>query len=148
MRVATTMATMGWLAFCLVAGGCQSGKSGSDYETIMPGLQVHDTVVGTGALAEDGDVVRVHYTGWLHNDGVQVRLELTPSQPTPPMLQLALSMSPGTPSMMKPTLSPISGSVKPTLMVGWMLPSTTVIARGGVLDTAPSSLLVTVRVTE
>jgi len=71
MRVLTTMAAMGWLAFCLVAGGCQSGKSGSDFETVMPGLQVHDVVVGAGPVAEDGDVVRVHYTGWLYNDGVQ-----------------------------------------------------------------------------
>jgi peptidylprolyl isomerase len=62
---------MCWLVFCLVAGGCQSGKSGSDYETVMPGLQLHDVVVGAGPVAEDGDVVRVHYTGWLYNDGVQ-----------------------------------------------------------------------------
>ena len=71
MRVLATMATMCWLAFCLVAGGCQSGKSGSDFETVMPGLQVHDIVVGAGPVAEDGDVVRVHYTGWLYSDGAQ-----------------------------------------------------------------------------
>ena len=35
------------------------------------GLQYRDSVVGTGALAVKGKRVTVHYTGWLHNDGVQ-----------------------------------------------------------------------------
>jgi FKBP-type peptidyl-prolyl cis-trans isomerase FkpA len=35
------------------------------------GLQYRDSVVGTGALAVKGKSVTVHYTGWLHNDGVQ-----------------------------------------------------------------------------
>jgi len=33
------------------------------------GLQFEDTVVGTGATAQAGRTVRVHYTGWLWNDG-------------------------------------------------------------------------------
>ena len=50
MRLVATMAAVCLLAFCWMAGGCQSGKSGSDYETVMPGLQVHDIVVGAGPV--------------------------------------------------------------------------------------------------
>jgi len=39
--------------------------------TTPSGLQYEDTVIGTGATAEAGKKVKVHYTGWLYNDGVQ-----------------------------------------------------------------------------
>jgi len=39
--------------------------------TTATGLQYDDTVAGTGAQAEAGQQVRVHYTGWLFNDGVK-----------------------------------------------------------------------------
>jgi FKBP-type peptidyl-prolyl cis-trans isomerase FkpA len=39
--------------------------------TTASGLQYEDTVLGTGALAKAGNDVKVHYTGWLYNDGVQ-----------------------------------------------------------------------------
>ncbi len=39
--------------------------------TTASGLQYEDTVVGTGATAQAGQKVKVHYTGWLYNDGVQ-----------------------------------------------------------------------------
>ena len=39
--------------------------------TTPTGLQYIDTVVGTGAEAQKGHHVHVHYTGWLYNDGVQ-----------------------------------------------------------------------------
>ena len=39
--------------------------------TTVSGLQYEDTVQGTGAVAKPGQQVRVHYTGWLYNDGVQ-----------------------------------------------------------------------------
>ena len=35
------------------------------------GLQYEDTLLGTGATAQAGHHVRVHYTGWLYNGGVQ-----------------------------------------------------------------------------
>lgn len=35
------------------------------------GLQYEDTVVGEGATASAGQYVRVHYTGWLFQDGAQ-----------------------------------------------------------------------------
>ena len=39
--------------------------------TTASGLQYEDTVVGTGAQAARGQQVRVHYTGWLYQDGQQ-----------------------------------------------------------------------------
>jgi FKBP-type peptidyl-prolyl cis-trans isomerase FkpA len=39
--------------------------------TTPSGLQYEDTVLGTGAIAKAGQQVKVHYTGWLYNDGVQ-----------------------------------------------------------------------------
>lgn len=35
--------------------------------TTASGLQYEDTVPGTGATAQPGRTVRVHYTGWLHD---------------------------------------------------------------------------------
>ena len=39
--------------------------------TTPSGLQYEDTIEGSGALAQAGQQVSVHYTGWLHNDGVK-----------------------------------------------------------------------------
>ena len=39
--------------------------------TTPSGLQFEDTVTGSGAVAQTGQRVTVHYTGWLYNDGVQ-----------------------------------------------------------------------------
>jgi FKBP-type peptidyl-prolyl cis-trans isomerase len=39
--------------------------------TTASGLQYDDTTAGTGATAQAGQNVSVHYTGWLFNDGVQ-----------------------------------------------------------------------------
>ncbi|NBQ86439.1 MAG: FKBP-type peptidyl-prolyl cis-trans isomerase [Betaproteobacteria bacterium] len=38
--------------------------------TTPSGLQYEDTVVGAGDEARAGQQVTVHYTGWLHEDGV------------------------------------------------------------------------------
>jgi peptidylprolyl isomerase len=35
----------------------------------IPSVEINDTEIGTGALAETGDSVEVHYTGWLYVDG-------------------------------------------------------------------------------
>ena len=42
----------------------------SNLTTTASGLQYEDTVQGTGAIAKAGQQVKVHYTGWLYNDGV------------------------------------------------------------------------------
>ena len=39
--------------------------------TTASGLQFEDTVVGQGAEATSGSDVKVHYTGWLYQDGQQ-----------------------------------------------------------------------------
>ena len=39
--------------------------------TTDSGLQYEDTTVGSGAQAQAGQQVSVHYTGWLYNDGVK-----------------------------------------------------------------------------
>jgi FKBP-type peptidyl-prolyl cis-trans isomerase FkpA len=39
--------------------------------TTPSGLQYEDTQPGTGAQAQPGQHVHVHYTGWLYNDGRQ-----------------------------------------------------------------------------
>lgn len=40
-------------------------------QTTSSGLQYLDTVEGNGATATKGQHVKVHYTGWLYNNGVQ-----------------------------------------------------------------------------
>jgi FKBP-type peptidyl-prolyl cis-trans isomerase FkpA len=39
--------------------------------TTPSGLQYIDTEIGTGATAQTGQEVSVHYTGWLFNNGTQ-----------------------------------------------------------------------------
>ena len=39
--------------------------------TTDSGLQYEDNIVGSGAQAQAGQQVSVHYTGWLYNDGVK-----------------------------------------------------------------------------
>ena len=40
-------------------------------ESTASGLTYDDTVLGSGELAEPGQSVSVHYTGWLYQDGVK-----------------------------------------------------------------------------
>jgi FKBP-type peptidyl-prolyl cis-trans isomerase FkpA len=40
-------------------------------QTTSSGLQFEDTVDGSGDLAEAGQHVTVHYTGWLYSNGVK-----------------------------------------------------------------------------
>ena len=44
----------------------QAGPQGKEVTT-SSGLQYIDLAVGTGAIAESGQTVMVHYTGWLEN---------------------------------------------------------------------------------
>ena len=39
--------------------------------TTDSGLQYEDTTVGSGAPAQAGQQVSVHYTGWLYNDAIK-----------------------------------------------------------------------------
>jgi len=46
-------------------------KGENPMESTDSGLQYEDTVLGTGDLAESGQHVSVHYTGWLYDQGVK-----------------------------------------------------------------------------
>ena len=41
------------------------------FQTLPSGLQYDDTTPGTGATAQSGAPVKVHYTGWLWKDGAK-----------------------------------------------------------------------------
>jgi len=43
------------------------------YQTTASGLQYEDIVAGGGGEARRGDEVRVHYTGWLYENGAAGR---------------------------------------------------------------------------
>jgi FKBP-type peptidyl-prolyl cis-trans isomerase FkpA len=45
------------------------GNQSMSYQTTASGLQYSDTTVGDGAEAKAGARVRVHYTGWLYENG-------------------------------------------------------------------------------
>ena len=49
----------------------EAGAEGNEVTT-SSGLQYVDLTIGTGAMAEAGQTVTVHYTGWLEN-GKQIR---------------------------------------------------------------------------
>jgi len=63
------------LAITIVVMGAGLSGCGCQTETAVPSTQadslvIEDEVVGTGLAAERGDVVTVHYTGWL-TDGTK-----------------------------------------------------------------------------
>jgi FKBP-type peptidyl-prolyl cis-trans isomerase len=43
----------------------------SEYRTTSSDLKIYDFEVGDGATAQPGDLVRVHYTGWLKSDSTR-----------------------------------------------------------------------------
>ena len=55
-------------AFCITPAFAQTaGKK----MTTASGLQIIDTVVGTGATPKRGQTCVMHYTGWLYNNGIK-----------------------------------------------------------------------------
>lgn len=56
---------MVWV-WCVVAAACGSGPTAPSGPT---SLVITDPRVGTGALAERGRTITVHYTGWLYDGG-------------------------------------------------------------------------------
>ncbi len=59
----------------------KSAEGGEELITTASGLQYQDLVVGEGeAMAQSGDVVKVHYTGWLE-DGTKFDSSLDRGEP-------------------------------------------------------------------
>ena len=63
---ALTVLTAG-LGFALPAFAQTAGKK----MTTASGLQIIDTVVGTGVSPKRGQTCVMHYTGWLYNNGIK-----------------------------------------------------------------------------
>jgi FKBP-type peptidyl-prolyl cis-trans isomerase FkpA len=54
------------------AAACSELLAGKNNMITTPsGLQYEDELLGQGPEAKSGNDVRVHYTGWLYNNGVQ-----------------------------------------------------------------------------
>ncbi len=49
------------------------GKQGMNEQTLPSGLKIEDVTVGSGDEARAGTQVRVHYTGWLYENGAAGR---------------------------------------------------------------------------
>ena len=62
------------------APAAPSAVTPSDYVTTTSGLKYYDFVVGTGAAPQAGQLVTVHYTGWLE-DGTKFDSSLDRGQP-------------------------------------------------------------------
>jgi FKBP-type peptidyl-prolyl cis-trans isomerase FkpA len=62
------------------AAGSPDAKPAGEDGAMPEGLEIQDVVVGTGAVAEKGKTVMVHYTGWLV-DGKKFDSSLDRNQP-------------------------------------------------------------------
>ena len=61
--------------------------------TTDSGLQYEDTVAGDGAEAQSGQTVKVHYTGWLYNDGKRgIKFDSSKDRGTPFKFMLGAGM--------------------------------------------------------
>lgn len=63
-----------------LAGCADSKKEETKIEKTDSGLQYQDLQVGTGEVAQHGDTVTVHYTGWL-KDGTKFDSSLDHNKP-------------------------------------------------------------------
>jgi FKBP-type peptidyl-prolyl cis-trans isomerase len=73
MKLSAWTQALLFFGICLLPAGCGGGPAKSTEKTPKePEAQVktEDLVPGTGPVAEKGDWVEVHYTGWL-SDGTQ-----------------------------------------------------------------------------
>ncbi|MDQ8729458.1 FKBP-type peptidyl-prolyl cis-trans isomerase [Bradyrhizobium sp. LHD-71] len=53
----------------VVAQASDKAKTQAQTKTLPSGLQVIDTVVGTGASPKAGETCIMHYTGWIYENG-------------------------------------------------------------------------------
>jgi peptidylprolyl isomerase len=59
----------GALATIIPVNTAIAEPQGSTMTTTPSGLQIEDTVVGSGASPQTGQTCMMHYTGWLYKDG-------------------------------------------------------------------------------
>ncbi|MFT3730421.1 MAG: FKBP-type peptidyl-prolyl cis-trans isomerase [Hyphomicrobium sp.] len=62
-------AALALIAAALPINPAIADPQGTTMTTTPSGLQYEDTVVGTGATPETGQICVMHYTGWLYQDG-------------------------------------------------------------------------------
>lgn len=55
----------------LAAAPATAQTAGKKFMTTASGLQIKDTVVGTGETPRRGQLCVMHYTGWLYNNGMK-----------------------------------------------------------------------------
>ena len=79
--IAIGVIVLGFVIFA-VYSSIQNGnqKGNGDMITTASGLQYQDLITGTGAAVKAGDIVSVHYTGWLE-DGTKFDSSLDRNQP-------------------------------------------------------------------
>ena len=61
------LAIIALVAFIVLRTSSTQEPSTSDMTTTTSGLQYQDIEIGAGSIAETGDIVSVHYTGWLES---------------------------------------------------------------------------------
>ncbi|MFN0219887.1 MAG: FKBP-type peptidyl-prolyl cis-trans isomerase [Hyphomicrobium sp.] len=71
LRHARTIGAVALLACAIVANPATAHAGGPAMTTTASGLQITDTVAGTGASPKTGQTCVMHYTGWLYTDGVK-----------------------------------------------------------------------------
>ncbi len=82
MRLMLALAATLLLAACSAVGGAASGATGKGgaMQNTPSGLQYEDLAVGNGPSPQPGQVVSVHYTGWL-DDGKKFDSSLDHGRP-------------------------------------------------------------------
>jgi FKBP-type peptidyl-prolyl cis-trans isomerase len=78
--VAVVVLVIAAIAFVLLRPTAPEQTAAGEMITTASGLQYQDLVVGSGAQAQAGDTVSVHYTGWLQ-DGTKFDSSLDRGQP-------------------------------------------------------------------
>jgi FKBP-type peptidyl-prolyl cis-trans isomerase len=74
MKRSLIMLALALLALTVLTAGCKEESetaAGPQEVTVMEGLTYVDVVEGTGEVAAKGDMVEVHYTGWVLTEGVK-----------------------------------------------------------------------------
>ncbi len=61
----------GAISVCAPGTASAEDQKGTTMTTTATGLQIADTVVGTGASPKSGQTCVMHYTGWLYENGTK-----------------------------------------------------------------------------